>query len=76
VIPASTKGAAPGDPAPGEPLIQKGCASHSPIEKYSYNLSEYIYFNKSNCIEDFKQEEEDGYIREMDLNDENIKSKH
>jgi hypothetical protein len=38
-------------------------------QEYHYNLSEYLIFIKSNCIGDFEQDEEDGYIREMNLNE-------
>jgi hypothetical protein len=41
----------------------------TPQEDPRCNLSEYLIFIKSNCIGDFEQDEEDGYIREMNLNE-------
>jgi hypothetical protein len=46
---------APGDLLPVTPRQFQG----------DFNLSENVFIVRSNCIEDFRQDEEGGYMREM-----------
>jgi hypothetical protein len=53
------KGLAPGDPLPVTPRKLQ----------VKFNLSENVFIVKSNCVGDFQQDEEGGYMREMNFFD-------